>query len=389
MFCSECGNEIKEGAKFCPMCGTPVFVPPVQEVVEETAEQVQDTVVEAVEQAEEKITEAAEQVQEVVADAAEPEIAPPGEERPAEAAVVHEAPKTAPEVRSEPVKAAAQAVLGNAVAAAKGIKLSNLDTAAMVLAAISVICMFISLTKGAVVSRIFHIIAAGMLTFLCARKEKYPSLLHAIPVCIVALVNIFNSARLIILSITNKYVRYRPEVISSLYKILLIAAFVLLLLLGVKAVSNRKSVNRIVLVISALLAVYHIFNLFRNIRNGRAVIFINLAMLLFYAAYIVMCILYEKTAKDEPEAEPLAGAEAKPFKGNYTYSGTRQAASETAADSAPLFGPKKVSAKDPEPLFRTESECAPDPNFVFCVNCGAKLPADSAFCNKCGSPVLK
>ena len=102
-----------------------------------------------------------------------------------------------------------------------------------------------------------------------------------------------------------------------------------------------------------------------------------------------MCILYEKTAKDEPEAEPLAGAEAKPFKGNYTYSGTRQAASETAADSAPLFGPKKVSAKDPEPLFRTESECAPDPNFVFCVNCGAKLPADSAFCNKCGSPVIK
>ena len=26
MFCTKCGNQIKDGFKFCPKCGTPIYV---------------------------------------------------------------------------------------------------------------------------------------------------------------------------------------------------------------------------------------------------------------------------------------------------------------------------------------------------------------------------
>ncbi len=406
MFCSECGNKIMEGAKFCPECGTPVFVPTIEEAAEEAAEQVQETVEEVPEVTEAIAEDIPEPVQEEVPEeipqsAAEPDIPAPAEETDAKATTTQDAPETAPETVPEPLEAEKiqESVKAEEIPApvAKSLNTGSLQTAAMVLAAISVICLFISISRTTVVSRIFYIIAAGMLTFLGARKEKYPSVLHAIPVCIIAIVNIFSSARLIFISITNRYYRYRPQAISSLYKILLIAAFVLLLLLGIKAVTNRRPVNRIILVISALLAIYHLVFLFRVIRSGRVGIFFHLAMLLFFAAYIVICVLYEKNAGDEPEEAPYgATSTVKPYAGKgYTYTGTRQGASADAASSAPLFGPgpepqpKQTPKTEAAPMFRTEENFAPDPDYVFCVRCGARLPAGSAFCNKCGAPVIK
>jgi len=38
-YCKSCGNELKEGDKFCPVCGTPVSAPQVTEV---RAERVRD-----------------------------------------------------------------------------------------------------------------------------------------------------------------------------------------------------------------------------------------------------------------------------------------------------------------------------------------------------------
>ena len=31
MFCTKCGNQIKDGFKFCPKCGTPVYVEKIQQ----------------------------------------------------------------------------------------------------------------------------------------------------------------------------------------------------------------------------------------------------------------------------------------------------------------------------------------------------------------------
>ena len=50
MFCVKCGNQIKDGYKFCPKCGTPAYVEKEEpkgevknEVKEETANNVKET----------------------------------------------------------------------------------------------------------------------------------------------------------------------------------------------------------------------------------------------------------------------------------------------------------------------------------------------------------
>ena len=50
MFCTKCGNQIKDGFKFCPKCGTPAYVEkeePKGEVKEEEEEEVHEAAKEA------------------------------------------------------------------------------------------------------------------------------------------------------------------------------------------------------------------------------------------------------------------------------------------------------------------------------------------------------
>ena len=421
MFCTECGNKLDDGTRFCPFCGTPVFAAPaaeeaeevieevkespeeiveepaqeaaeepVREAVEEAAEPVIETVEEAAKEPAETVEEVAEEIQETVAEEAAKQV-----EETVDAVAEPEIKTPEPEVNTPEPE-----VIGSAAATAQKPASATPQTIAMVLAAVSLICLFISITKGVLVSRIFYIIAAACLTFLAARKEKYPSVLYAVPVCIVALVNVFNSARLIFISITNRYYRYRPAAYNSLYKLLLIAVFVMLLLLGVNAVRNKKNLNKVILAGTALLAVYHLVFFFVNMRRGRATVFFNLAMLLFFAAYVGISLFYEKTGQDDPEkafeAEPVTGRAKE--RRNYSYAGTRTAASsaDAPAERGPLFGPAaapskpvEATANTAEPLKESTPMFAENPEFIFCIRCGAKLPADSAFCNKCGAPVVK
>ena len=410
MFCTECGNKLDDGTRFCPFCGTPVFAAPAAEEPAKDAEEgpAQEAVEEAVEPVIEKVEEAAEEPADTVEETAE-EIQETVDEEIRET-VAEEAPEPVKESPAEPIDTA-QSVETPALDTKKPAAATP-ETIAMVLAAVSLICLFISFTKGVLVSRIFYIIAAACLTFLAARKEKYPSVLFAVPVCIVALVNVFNSARLIFISITNRYYRYRPAAYNSLYKLILIAVFVMLLLLGVNAVRSKKALNKVIFAGSALLAIYHIVFFFVNLRRGRAVVFFNLAMLLFFAAYVVISLHFEKTGQDDPEkefeSEPATGRTGE--RRNYSYAGTRTAAPSASTERGPLFGPAavpsepvKTAVKGSAPMFAespadTEFAEKPetpaedyviDPDFIFCIRCGAKLPADSAFCNKCGAPVIK
>ena len=425
MFCTECGNKLDAGTRFCPFCGTPVFAAPaaeeaeevieevkkspekiveetakdaeeslVQEAFEESAEPVIETAESAAEEAADTVKEATEEVRDIVAEEAAEQV-----EKAVEAVAEPQIKDPEPELKTpEPeARIPEPEVIGSAAAAAQKPASASPETIAMMLAAISLICLFISITKGALVSRIFYIIAAACLTFLAARKEKYPSVLYAVPVCIVALVNVFNSARLIYISITNRYYRYRPAAYSSLYKLILIAVFVMLLLLGVNAVRNKKNLNKVILAGSALLAVYHLVFFFVNRRKGRATVFFNLAMFLFFASYVAICLHFEKTGQDDPEkdfeAEPVTGRAGE--RRNYSYAGTRTAAPTASAERGPLFGPAaipsepvKTVAKADEPATESAPMFAEKPDYIFCIRCGAKLPADSAFCNKCGAPVI-
>ena len=444
MFCSVCGNKMPDTAKFCTVCGSPLakkpvpadVIEPVTEEVTEAAAEVAAPVIEEVHSASEAVAKAAEAVTETAAEElaqvieAEPvaEAAPPVVEtaqpaaeavKPmveaaqpaAEAVNTAEEPKTAdlrpgipPEDKEAKsalngTKEALGSILSSTAGAVKGMNSGSLGTAAMLLASISLICMFISLTRFSILSRILHIIAVGILVFLTIRKEKYPSVLYAVPLGVVTLSNIITTGTLIIQSITSKYIVYRPGALNTIYKLVLIAAFVLLLLMGVRAIKKRKSANIAVIVCTGLLALNHLINVFSLFRAGRATLFINLAMLLFYAAYIIIALMYQNSAAEDEDDTAYSRAYASSGAG-YTYAGTRSTGSSAAANSAPLFGPESTASRGSAPLFtdtpaapaadaKAQKPAAPDPEFIFCVSCGAKLPADSAFCNKCGTPVIK
>ena len=46
MFCTKCGIEIKEGYKFCPKCGTPVYVKKEEPKDEMKKEELEDAIIE-------------------------------------------------------------------------------------------------------------------------------------------------------------------------------------------------------------------------------------------------------------------------------------------------------------------------------------------------------
>ena len=165
MFCTNCGQPLPEGAKFCPECGTPLAVRPLVEEVLPTEEA---HVPEPEAPAEEPITEPE-------APAAEPEAAPEAEVIPtAEAEQVSE-PKAAP--TAEVVLIAEEPPKGLHFTAAVALILTAISFAC---GALSLLGLMIGMVAGMVI--LFAFLTAlltplsfgfGIAAFIIGLKRKH------------------------------------------------------------------------------------------------------------------------------------------------------------------------------------------------------------------------
>ena len=294
----------------------------------------------------------------------------------------------------EDAKKAAKAVAAGVGSAVDSLQLDSMQKILMVLAGTSFLCLVISFTSVNWLMRVLLIISAACLTFFTAKKYELPNTALTLPLALTSIGILFSWVIQFVINLLRRR-GISIALDTTLYRLILIAAVVMLLMVCFGQDKKNRSMLNILTALFACLSVYHLYNLVKYIKAGRVTLMYNLGLMLFYAVYVLLANRFAKkipssSGSYEPPLSKTVDVHKKEAKAtHYTYTGTRPMAPDPAPEKVYTAEEKEYKAMPQENYKPSEDkglQSVPG-DYIFCTRCGTRLPKDAVFCSKCGYPV--